>query len=150
MKPKQEHAPLMILLADDDIDDRFFFQKALKALPIATHLKNVPDGEQLMNYLSENSEHLPDLLFLDFNMPRKNGSECLIEIKRNEKLKRIPVIVYSTALRDEIGDVLYQNGAHYCLQKCDFVELTKCIQKVLALLEENPNQPSRDKFILSL
>ena len=65
MNPNQQNAPLNILLADDDTDDRFFFDKALKEIPIATHLTTVHDGEQLMNYLSENSEHLPDVLFLD-------------------------------------------------------------------------------------
>ena len=61
MKPEQ-HAPLKILLADDDTDDRFFFNRVLKEIPIAIHLTTVHDGAQLMNYLSENSQHLPDLL----------------------------------------------------------------------------------------
>ena len=57
MTPKQQHAPLNILLADDDIDDISFFENALKELLVATHLTTVNDGEQLMNYLSENLEH---------------------------------------------------------------------------------------------
>ena len=73
MTPKQQHAPIHILLADDDIDDISFFDKALKELPVSVNLTTVNDGHQLMNYLSENLEHLPDVLFLDLNMPRKNG-----------------------------------------------------------------------------
>jgi len=62
---------MKILLADDDIDDCFFFEKALEELQLSTHLTIVHDGQQLMNYLSENSKNLPDVLFLDLNMPRK-------------------------------------------------------------------------------
>jgi CheY-like chemotaxis protein len=149
MKPKQTN-PINILLADDDADDRSFFEKALKEISVASHLTTVKDGEQLMNYLSKNSEHLPDVLFLDLNMPRKNGSECLSEIKQNPRLKGLPVIIYSTSVRKEITEVLYQNGAHYNLQKCDFPELANSIQRVLNLLAQNPHQPPRDKFVLSL
>src|SRR5450759_3766148 len=88
---------LNILLADDDTDDCFFFDKALRETPIATHLTIVHDGEQLMDYLSKNSEHLPDVLFLDLSMPRKTGFECLSEIKENKKLKDLPVVMFSTS-----------------------------------------------------
>ena len=89
--------PLNILLADDDTDDRYFFSKALKEIPLSTHLTTVHDGEELMNYLAENSKSLPNILFLDLSMPRKTGFECLYEIKDNEKLKDIPVVMFSTS-----------------------------------------------------
>ena len=146
MKPKQQ-APLNILLADDDNDGRYFFNMALKEVSIATHLTTVSDGERLMDYLSEN---LPDVLFLDLNMPRKNGNECLVAIKSDKKLKQLPVIIYSTSLQDAVADVLYKNGAHYYLHKCDIAILTKSIHRILTLLLENPKQPSRDQFILCL
>ena len=146
MRPKQQ-TPIHILLADDDLDDHFFFKNALKEIPLATQLTTVNDGELLFAYLSHHSERLPDVLFLDLNMPRKNGSECLIEIKRDAKLNRIPVIIYSTCLQSEMADELYQKGAHYYLKKYDIDELPKYIQRVLVLLAENPNRPSRDKFI---
>src|ERR1035438_9176072 len=92
---------LNILLADDDADERYFFEIVLKELPIATNLKTVPDGERLMEYLSQNLDNLPDVLFLDIIMPRKNGIECLTEIMSNEKLKRIPVIMYSNSVGDD-------------------------------------------------
>src|ERR1039457_5741545 len=103
MKSKQQHTPLNILLADDDADDRFLFEKALKEIPITTHLTTVHDGDQLINYLSENSEHLPDLLFLDLSMPRKTGFECLSEIKENKKLNDLPVIMFSTSFTHGIN-----------------------------------------------
>ncbi|MCX6351069.1 MAG: response regulator [Bacteroidetes bacterium] len=83
--------PLNILLADDDIDDCRFFKQALEALPNTSTFAEVHDGDELLNYLQKNEEQLPDVLFLDINMPRKNGFECLVEIKKNEKTKVLPV-----------------------------------------------------------
>lgn len=70
------------LLADDDVDDRTFFKNALEAIPLQTHLSIVSDGYQLMDFLMDNIEQLPHVLFLDINMPGKNGYECLAEIKK--------------------------------------------------------------------
>jgi len=143
---KQVH----ILLAEDDKDDRDFFKKALKKVNIDTRLTTVEDGQKLLDFLNKNTDKLPDLLFLDINMPRKNGHECLSEIKRNKKLSQIPVIIYSTSLHDDVADVLHKKGAHFYLKKCDLTELTKAINEILALLAKNPKQPSRRKFVLSL
>ena len=85
MNPEQQSLPLNILLAEDDTDDRFFFDKVLQGIPIDTRLTTVNNGEQLMKYLLENQDQLPDVLFLDINMPRKNGFECVSEIRTNKK-----------------------------------------------------------------
>jgi CheY-like chemotaxis protein len=147
----QQKKQLSILLADDDTDDRFFFAKALQALSIPSSLKTVENGELLITYLLENSENLPDVLFLDLNMPMKNGSECLLFIKKNEKLKKLPVIIYSTSLHVEIADLLYKNGAHYYIRKTELPDLKKVLSKVLPLiLAKNLNRPSREEFVLSL
>ena len=99
-----------LLLADDDIDDCTFFEDALEELPISATLLTVNDGVQLMNYLSAKSDNLPDALFLDLNMPRKSGFECLSEIKLINKLKDLPVIIFSTSLNMEVVDLLYQRS----------------------------------------
>ena len=87
-----------ILLADDDIDDCIFFKEALEDLPFSATLFTVSDGVQLMNYLSAKTDILPDALFLDLNMPRKSGYECLSEIRSVDKLKDIPIFIFSTSL----------------------------------------------------
>ena len=146
----KENKILNLLLADDDQDDRFFFQKALDTLEFSSYLKTVRDGEQLMKYLNEYSESLPDVLFLDLNMPKKNGSECLKEIKENDKLKALPVVIYSTSLNETIADVLYSQGAHYYIQKCEFAQLKILINKVLtAMIETKFVRPARDEFIIN-
>jgi CheY-like chemotaxis protein len=106
MNINQYVAPLKILLADDDKDDRIFFAKALQEISNATEINSVNDGEELMDYLIKNTENKPDIIFLDLNMPRKNGFECLSEIKENIRLKDIYVIIFSTSYP---RDIIYEN-----------------------------------------
>lgn len=141
---------LHVLLADDDSDDRYFFDKALKELPFATQLTTAENGANLMSYLLQNAGSLPDILFLDYNMPRKNGAECLAEIKRHPLLKELPVIIYSTSLHEDVADVLYISGAHFYIHKAVFSELKKVLQHVLMLIAEKKfSRPARAQFILS-
>jgi len=143
--------PLQVLLADDNIDDRYFFEIILRAFPGPTQLVMVEDGEKLMTYLSENSNNLPDVLFLDLNMPGKNGSECLSEIKNNPELKHLPVIIYSAAVHNDVADQLYNKGAHYYFRKTDMIEIQNVLHHVLALLiKNNFERPTRQRFVLSL
>ncbi len=141
---------LNILLADDDYDDRTFFNKALKELPIATHLTTVNDGEQLMDYLSENSERLPDVIFLDINMPRKTGTECLSEIKQNEKLKELPVVIFSTSYSQGTINTVFKSGAHVYIRKPgDFTQLIQVIQHALPIAVKNIFSNGKLKYILN-
>ncbi|MHA4811054.1 response regulator [Flavitalea flava] len=142
---------LLVLLADDDIDDCLFFKEALEDLPIATSLTIVNDGDQLMKLLIKNSSQLPHVLFLDINMPRKNGFECLTEIKRNDKLKAIPVIMYSTSSQQDVMDRLYQEGARHFIRKpFDFQEFKRVIHNSLSLImQENSLPGTKNNFILT-
>lgn len=144
--------PLNILLADDDTDDRFFFKLALDALTIPTELMTVVDGEKLMEYLAENAHQLPDVLFLDLNMPRKNGFECLSEIKLNDGLKMLPVVIFSTSFEQEVVNLLYLNGAKYFMRKpAEFSQLKKIIQHTVQLImQENISQPTKEDFVLAV
>jgi len=138
---------LNILLAEDDQDDRDFFDNALKGIPIPTHLTTVCDGEQLMEYLYKNSEHLPDVLFLDLNMPRKNGFECLVEIKENEMLKDIPVVMFSTSYP---RDILYEDDMIKRLLKIgaqDFFRKTENLAQLKEFIHQIINK-AKEKEVL--
>ncbi len=139
-----------LLLADDDEDDCLFFKEALDEIAVSTNLSMVHDGVQLMDYLKTNISNFPDVLFLDLNMPRKNGLECLDEIKNDEKLKSLPIIIFSTSLDSEIVNNLYIKGASYYIRKPgDFSKLKTVIEKALNVASENNfKQPERAKFIL--
>ena len=139
-----------LLLADDDEDDCNFFKEALEDLSFNTKLTTVNDGVNLMNFLTSNPVSLPDILFLDLNMPRKNGYECLSEIKYNEKLSQLPVIIFSTSFDKEVVNSIYQKGAHYYIQKPgEYSKLKKVIFDVLSQIAKNNfTQPDRMEFVL--
>lgn len=141
-----------ILLADDDTDDCIFFQEALEEFTVLTQLTTVHDGEQLMQLLKKGTNELPTVLFLDLNMPRKNGFECLSEIKRSKKLKSLPVIIFSTSFEQEVVNLLYKNGAHYFIRKpSEFSQFKKIIQQTLVLIMlGNITQPHEENFVLTV
>ena len=143
---------LSILLADDDIDDCFFFKEALEELLLSTNLTSVHDGEKLMQLLTNKANELPHVLFLDLNMPRKNGFECLSEIKLSKKLAQLPVIVFSTSFEHEVVNLLYKSGALYFIRKpAEFSQFKKIIQHTLALIaQENILYPTRENFVLTV
>ena len=89
-----------LLLADDDADDRELFSEAVSEIDPSIILVTVEDGEKLMKQLKEGT-YAPDIIFLDLNMPRKNGKECLIEIQHDENLQKIPIIIYSTSISNK-------------------------------------------------
>lgn len=140
---------LHLLLADDDEDDRLFFQDALDELQLVDTFTSVHNGEQLMNWLKKETD-LPTVVFLDLNMPRKNGLECLIEIKKDERLQHLPVIVYSTSYDADTINLLYKNGALYYIRKpSEFAKLKEVIRLALAsIMETIELQPRKEQFVL--
>lgn len=100
-------APMTILIADDDADDRMFLEQAMRENGYDKGIQFVEDGEELMDYLHRQGRYnelnapWPNMLILDLNMPRKNGFQALSEIKDDPKLRRLPVIVMTTSSADE-------------------------------------------------
>ncbi len=124
---------LNILLADDDTDDCELFEAAINELPHSIDLTIVNNGKQLIDHLNF-TKSLPDLLFLDINMPLKNGLECLLEIRQNPKLNDLNIIVFSTTIAGHTLDNLYDYGVQYYLCKPDlFSELKKSLEKIITL-----------------
>jgi len=141
---------LNILLADDDIDDCHFFMEALEVLPASTRLTTVNDGELLMKHLADMIDHLPHVLFLDINMPRKNGFECLAEIKQTEKLKDLPVVMFSTSNAQDKINILFKTGADIYIRKpSSFLQLVQVIHHALPLAAENIFSNGKLKYILN-
>jgi len=142
---------IRVLLADDDMDDCLLFKEALEELPLLASLTILNDGDQLMKSLLQNTGPLPHVLFLDVNMPRKNGFECLAEIKLNAKLKSLPVILHSTSSEQVVIDRLFQNGAQHFIRKpSDFVQLKRVIHySLILIMQEVGLKRTRDNFILS-
>lgn len=120
-----------IMLADDDDDDCLFFKDAIEEMHFSVCLKTVHNGEALMASLQQN-HILPKILFLDLNMPLKNGFECLMEIKSIEQLKDLIVIIFTTASDPDTIQELYTHGANYFIQKpSSFSQLKSVLNQAL-------------------
>jgi CheY-like chemotaxis protein len=114
-------AHIRILLAEDDEDDRFFFRQAVLDSGIEAELTAVADVTQLIDLLLDRPEPLtPDVIFLDLNMPGINGKAALQEIRRQEKLAAVPVIILSTSIRLKDIDDTYRDGANRYISKILF------------------------------
>jgi CheY-like chemotaxis protein len=123
-----------VLLADDDEDDRLFFKEAFEEIKIKTKVTVVKDGVELMNHLAVNGHPRPHILFLDLNMPRKNGLECLIEIRNTDYLKDIPIAIYSTSSSEEDIENTFIKGANVYIKKpSDFTDLKRVLEEVITI-----------------
>lgn len=144
--------PIHIMLADDDEDDRLFFKEAFEEVKIKYNISIFNDGEQLMDYLYEANNPLPDIIFLDLNMPRKSGIECLKEIRSNERLKKISVAIYSTSSSEQDIEDTFVSGANVYIKKPnDFNMLKKILSDVVHInWQYITDGLNKDSFILSL
>ncbi len=143
---------LHVLLADDDDDDRLFFNDAFKEIRVKTVVNMVKDGVELMNYLNSAETQLPNLLFLDLNMPRKSGMECLKEIRVNNKLKDLCIAIYSTSSSDEDIEETFVKGANIYIKKPnDFEELKSILDSVITINWQYHNSGlNKENFLLKI
>jgi CheY-like chemotaxis protein len=115
---------IIILLADDDEEDRMLACDALAESRVSNDIKCVTDGEDLMDYLHRRGKHSPPaeaprpgLILLDLNMPKKDGREALREIKSDPELRHIPVVVLTTSKAEEDIYSSYESGASSFISK---------------------------------
>jgi Response regulator containing a CheY-like receiver domain and an HTH DNA-binding domain len=116
--------PIVILMADDDADDRMLTKDALAESRVLNDLRFVEDGEELMDYLKRQGKYAgdadapkPGLILLDLNMPKKDGREALREIKADPELRRIPIVVMTTSIAEEDVFKSYDIGASSFITK---------------------------------
>lgn len=147
-----EKGPLYILLADDDESDRLLFTEAFAELKIKTIVRTVNNGIELMESLHMENTRLPHLLFLDLNMPRKNGLECLKDIKKIEKLKNISIAIYSTSDHEKDIEETFRHGANvYITKPHSFEGLKQVLEKAVmtAYLYQDESM-QRENFLLRI
>ena len=141
-----------IILADDDEDDRLFFTDAFSELKINTKVNTYNDGVELMNYLNSDDAILPQVLFLDLNMPKKNGIECLHEIKSNSKFEDIAIAIYSTSSSEEHIEETFVSGANIYIKKPnDFDNLKKILSEVVTInWQYHTSGLNKDNFLMRM
>lgn len=128
----------LILMAEDDADDRLLVKDALAECGVNEGVRFVADGEELVDYLLRRGKYekagdspRPDLVLLDLNMPRKDGREALKEIRANASLRRMPVVVFTTSRADTDIEKVYELGANSFVTKpAAFDELVSTMAKV--------------------
>jgi CheY-like chemotaxis protein len=144
--------PITILMADDDEDDRDLARDALEGTRLGERMEFVTDGQDLIDYLRHDGPYAqaqtprPSIILLDLNMPRKDGREALAELKADESLRQIPVVVLTTS-KDEV-DVqnAYDLGASsYITKPATHRQLTEVMQAIARYWSEVvqlPDMPS--------
>jgi CheY-like chemotaxis protein len=144
--------PIQILLADDDEDDRTFFTDAFSEIKINTSVTTVNDGVELMQFLSDGRVQMPHILFLDINMPRKTGLECLLEIRHLAHLKDMAIAIYSTSSSDSDIEETFVQGANIYIKKpSDFNKLKKILEEVIMInWQYHSSGLNRDTYFFSL
>ncbi len=144
--------PLNIVLADDDEDDRLLFGEALEEMALKVRLSFYKNGQELMDFLNLPKVTLPNLIFLDLNMPVKNGMECLREIRRNPKLKDLFVAIYSTSSSEKDIEDTFLNGANIYIKKPHgFIQLCDTVERVLKIdWQVHKISLNRDTFLLPI
>jgi len=129
--------PFHILLADDDADDRQFFTEAIGELKMEHKLSVFADGRELMDYLEHPDNQaikVPQILFLDLNMPCKTGLDCLKEIRENSKYSNLSIAIYSTSSSEKDVEESFIGGANIYIKKPnDFTKLKKVIKDVVSM-----------------
>lgn len=131
---------ITILMAEDDPDDRLIIRDAFEEARIDNTIHYVEDGEELMDYLYSRGKYSwpnnmlrPGIILLDLNLPKLSGQDALREIKSNLDLRRIPIVIMSTSIRDEDIHLMYDMGANSYISKPNnfalLVEIVKSLSK---------------------
>jgi|SRR5690606_4246237 len=141
-----------ILLVDDDQDDRNIFSDALSELKIETNLTMLEDGRDLVSFLENPKTKLPDILFLDLNMPYKSGVECLKDIRKIEKFRNLSIAIYSTSTSEKDMEDTFVNGANIYIKKPnDFAKLKKVLNDVVSInWQFHTSSLNKETFLLNI
>lgn len=135
-----------ILLAEDDIDDQNIFQLAVEEINPSLDVNFVSNGKELLDLLQKDK---PDILFLDLEMPYKNGLQCLLEMKNDPELEKIPVVVFSSTTRPSNIQTAYEMGAHLFFIKPPVY--SDYLSSIKAIFQLNWNDPNtvRDQYCIN-
>jgi CheY-like chemotaxis protein len=127
-----------VVFAEDDEDDQLYFSEVFREIDPGIQIVFVRDGLQLSQLLRNFS---PDLLFLDLEMPYKNGLQCLVELRMDPSFIKLPVVVFSSTMRPANIQTAYEMGAHLFLHKSStYFEYSDCLKQVLKMDWSDPGK----------
>lgn len=126
----QPHLAMLILLVDDDAEDRAIFQEALKEVAPGNILLTAINGEEALKLLDQLTL-MPEVVFLDINMPLMNGKVCLITMREDQRFRDIPVVIYSTSVTTTDKKTFAKLGASVFLKPSSFLGLKEQLKVIL-------------------
>ncbi|MFZ6009259.1 MAG: response regulator [Bacteroidota bacterium] len=122
-----------LLIIDDDVEDQEIFIDAVSRVDTGIQCRTFTNGEEALARFVSHADELPEIIFLDINMPRVNGKQILKAIKKEASLSHIPVIMYSTTLgQRDIDEVKKLGAAHYLFKPTRFDELCRSLANILS------------------
>jgi len=142
--------PIKILLADDNANEYIFFKHALSKVNTPIEIRSLKGGVELLDYLSAPESQLPDIFFLDINMPMKNGKDCLASIRDSDKYRHLPVVMYSTSdTRSDIDESYELDADLYLVKPAELDDLRLLLTYVIDKYQKNElKRPERSDFVL--
>lgn len=145
---KADTEVLNVLFVDDDADEYYLFNEAIEQSAQQVNMTRAKDGNDLLKILS--TGHKPDVIFMDLNMPYKDGLETLIELRTSNSFKEIPVVIFSTTSNSSQINTCYQQGANlYVVKPETFDQIAAMVNKVFSLNWKNlTGTSSQDDFVL--
>ncbi|TDH29206.1 response regulator [Segetibacter sp. 3557_3] len=121
------------LIIDDDVDDQEIFAAAVEELDDDIRCITAFDCDEALDFLKKNMDELPDYIFLDLNMPRVNGRQCLVELKKLPGVRDVPIVIYSTSsLKKDMEETLEMGASHFLVKPSKFDELCGALKQLLA------------------
>ncbi|RYY41713.1 MAG: response regulator [Chitinophagaceae bacterium] len=126
-----------ILLVDDDPDDAFLLERALAELPVPIKFHSIEDSDEVIAAVTL---HRPDLIFMDMNMPKKNGLECLQALQEQPVLANIPIILYSSSELASLMETAYAHGASLFFRKpSTFLGMVSALRTIVEMDWSDPS-----------
>ncbi|WP_111671028.1 response regulator [Algoriphagus litoralis] len=149
---KTSNPPVKVILADDDQDDQILFQDAIESLNLSIELIPINHGKELIEYFDNPMNPIPDIIFLDLNMPYLSGLDCLPILRKMEALKTIPIAIYSTSSsKRDMEESLIRGANIYINKPHDFSKLKLIIKKVMEINWQYMNSDfDPDTFVMSI
>ncbi|WP_247235649.1 response regulator [Telluribacter sp. SYSU D00476] len=123
------------LLIDDDVEDNFLFASALQEIAPSLVLEIEDSSVRALERLQQDDNYSPELIFLDLNMPVIDGKECLVELRKIERIKKVPIVIYSTSsYNKDITEVQQLGSTGYLVKPSGYKEIVAKLKEILVTL----------------
>jgi len=123
---------MLVFLVDDDYEDHEIFKMSLEKVDPTFEIVTAEDGIDALDYLKKNSTYKPDIIFLDVNMPRMNGKDCIRELRKDPKFESTPMVLYSTHDgQKEVNEAKSAGASDFMTKPASIPEFTKALKDII-------------------